>query len=135
MKSWTCYLMTVWKLSRSWTPQGAHTLLMPTTHSLTVYIRYDRVGIEPTVCAALRRHPRVRRILFVSCNPTGRLLRKDFVVHGGTLGNSLEVLCKPPHEGAGEGTAFGVVFANAVDLFPHTPHCELVLQLDRLGVP
>jgi len=60
------------------------------------------------------------------------MLRKDFVVPGGSLANSIDVLCKPP-EGVDEGVAFEVAFAQGVDLFPHTPHAELVLRLDRRG--
>lgn len=55
----------------------------------------SEVGIEPSVCEALRRRPCVNRIVFVSCNPTGRLLRKDFVVHGGSLAHRTRAL--KPH--------------------------------------
>ena len=44
-----------------------------------------RTGLKPSVCAALRAQPRVRRVLFVSCNPHGHNMRFDYTVKGGSL--------------------------------------------------
>ena len=104
--------------------------LISNQQSVVAILDPPRVGIEPSVCTALRQHPAVSKIVFVSCNPSGRLLRKDYVVHGGTLASSIEVLCGPKVSEQ-DGAPFDLVYANAVDLFPHTPHCELVLSLER----
>ena len=70
---------------------------------------------------------RVRRVVFISCNPHGHTLRRDYVVKGGSLASNLRVLCGP----RGRGAPFELVRAVPVDLFPDTPHCELALLLER----
>eukprot|EP00850_Spirogloea_muscicola_P022186 SM000281S10754 [mRNA] locus=s281:108583:112559:- [translate_table: standard] len=104
-----------------------------------------RVGLHPTVLKSLRSHPQLKRLVYVSCNPESLAM------------NALE-LCTPYHEQMGQQTgrrppgqrgytlgtakrrlggmsaevdAFRPERAIAVDLFPHTPHCELVLLLQR----
>eukprot|EP01043_Picozoa_sp_COSAG02_P075091 COSAG02_NODE_15323_length_1182_cov_0.879963_2_plen_197_part_00 len=39
-----------------------------------------RTGLKPSVCAALRAQPSIRRVLFVSCNPHGHNMRFDYTV-------------------------------------------------------
>ncbi|KAG9445578.1 hypothetical protein H6P81_011706 [Aristolochia fimbriata] len=105
-----------------------------------------RVGLHPTVIKALRTHPRLRRLVYISCNPES------------LVANAIE-LCTPAPEKAEKaekgknsrgwrkmssaGLArhraksmpisepFRPVKAMAVDLFPHTPHCEMVMLLER----
>ncbi|KAI0528818.1 hypothetical protein KFK09_001361 [Dendrobium nobile] len=102
-----------------------------------------RVGLHPTVIKALRTHPRIRRLVYISCNPET------------LVANAIE-LCTPTTDKLGKGKgnrgwrnmsnaglaryrvksmptseAFRPVRAMGVDLFPHTPHCEMVMLLER----
>ncbi|XP_028125956.1 zinc finger CCCH domain-containing protein 24 isoform X2 [Camellia sinensis] len=103
-----------------------------------------RVGLHPTVIKVLRTHPRLRRLVYISCNPES------------LMANAIE-LCTPSADKTGKGNKnnwgwrnmssaslarhraksmpnsepFQPMKAMAVDLFPHTPHCELVMLLER----
>ncbi|KAK3012402.1 hypothetical protein RJ639_012051 [Escallonia herrerae] len=110
-----------------------------------------RVGLHPTVIKALRTHPRLRRLVlvltfsyYISCNPES------------LVANAIE-LCTPSADNNEKGNKnnrgwrhmssaglarhraksmpnsepFQPIKAMAVDLFPHTPHCELVMLLER----
>ena len=86
-----------------------------------------RTGVAPGVCKALRAAKEISKVVFVSCNPHGHTLRRDYVVKGGSLGNNLRVLCGE----RGRGVPFKVARIVPVDLFPHTPHVELVVLAVR----
>jgi len=86
-----------------------------------------RTGLAPGVCKALRAAEGVGAVVYVSCNPHGHNLRHDYVVKGGSLSANLRVLCGP----RGRGAPFRVSRVVPVDLFPHTPHCELVVLCVR----
>ena len=90
-----------------------------------------RVGLQPSVAKALRREPRVRRVVLVSCNPRGKFHRADFVVKGGGLRNTARILCKP----GGATLPFELRRAGQIDMFAHTAHIECVLCFDRVDVP
>ncbi|WOL16725.1 zinc finger CCCH domain-containing protein 24 isoform X1 [Canna indica] len=102
-----------------------------------------RVGLHPVVIKALRTHPRIRRLIYISCNPES------------LVANAIE-LCTPtadePDKGKGnrgwrkmssaglarhrtksmpKSEPFQPVRAMAVDMFPHTQHCEMVMLLER----
>ncbi|XVE79741.1 hypothetical protein DITRI_Ditri14bG0081200 [Diplodiscus trichospermus] len=103
-----------------------------------------RMGLHPTVIKALRTHERLRRLVYISCNPES------------LVANAIE-LCTPSPEKVEKGKKdnrgwrnmssaglarrraksmpvsehFRPVKAMAVDLFPHTPHCEMVMLLER----
>ncbi|KAL0417730.1 UNVERIFIED_CONTAM: Zinc finger CCCH domain-containing protein 24 [Sesamum radiatum] len=104
-----------------------------------------RVGLHPTVIKVLRTQSRLRRLVYISCNPES------------LVANAIE-LCTPSLDKTEKGTnknnrgwknmssaglarhraksmpnsePFKPVKAMAVDLFPHTPHCELVMLLER----
>jgi tRNA/tmRNA/rRNA uracil-C5-methylase (TrmA/RlmC/RlmD family) len=86
-----------------------------------------RTGISPTVSKALRKAAGIRRVILVSCNPHGHTLRHDYVVKGGSLAANTRILC-----GArGRGKPFTLERATPIDMFPHTPHCELCLHFAR----
>ncbi|KAK6926805.1 RNA recognition motif domain [Dillenia turbinata] len=96
------------------------------------------------VIKALRTHSRLRRLVYISCNPES------------LVANAIE-LCTPSYEKSEEGNKnnrgwrnmssaglarhrvksmpisepFRPVKAMAVDLFPRTQHCELVMLLER----
>ncbi|TDH70039.1 hypothetical protein CCR75_000892 [Bremia lactucae] len=78
-----------------------------------------RAGLHHHVLRALRACPPVERIVYVSCNPTISLVR-DAVTLCGPSSKSLQ------------GRPFQPVHAVPVDMFPHTPHCELILVFDRV---
>ncbi|KAM5584089.1 zinc finger CCCH domain-containing protein 24 [Rosa sericea] len=102
-----------------------------------------RNGLHPTVIKALRTHPGLRRLVYISCNPES------------LVANAIE-LCTPSPDKieknknnrawrnmSSAGLArhraksmpasepFQPVKAMAVDIFPHTVHCELVMLLER----
>ena len=85
------------------------------------------MGLRPSVAKAIRRAEGVVRVVLVSCNPRGNFHRADYVVKGGGLLNTARILCKP----GGATEPFHLTAAVPVDMFPHTPHCELVLCFDR----
>ncbi|KAM7257234.1 hypothetical protein ACFE04_012975 [Oxalis oulophora] len=96
------------------------------------------------VIKALRTHSQLRRLVYISCNPET------------LVANAIE-LCTPSPDKAEKGKKdnrgwrnmssaglarhraksmpvsepFAPVKSMAVDLFPHTPHCELVMLLER----
>ena len=92
-----------------------------------------RTGLKPSVCAALRKQPAIERVLFVSCNPHGHQMRFDYTVKGGSLIDNAIVLCGPETD-VDSGAPFRPAYAQAVDLFPDTPHCELVVAFVRESV-
>lgn len=78
-----------------------------------------REGLHQDVCRALRGERKIKRIVYVSCNPTGSLI-KDAIM-----------LCCPETKRY-SGLPFKPTFAQPVDMFPLTPHCELVIVFDRM---
>lgn len=78
-----------------------------------------RDGLHSTVLRILRNTGRIQRIVYVSCNPTGSLVR------------DAGVLCAPATKKF-SGTPFYPSSARPVDMFPSTPHCEMVMTFDRL---
>ena len=80
-----------------------------------------RGGLHPDVIRSLRTCKALKRIVYVSCNPTGSLVE------------DLVKLCAPPEDNHKvlRGPPFHPVCSVSVDLFPHTPHCELVVLLER----
>jgi len=78
-----------------------------------------RDGLHADVIKALRTCSRIRRIVYVSCNPIGSLVR------------DAGLLCSPPTKKYG-GQPFQVESACPVDMFPLSNHCELVMTFDRL---
>jgi len=74
-----------------------------------VIIDPPRPGVNPKTLKELKQlHP--KKFVYVSCNP-------------GTLARDLKNLC--------EGTAYGLSSVQPVDMFPHTPHIEVVTQLEK----
>lgn len=78
-----------------------------------------RAGLHKNVLHSLRAETRLQRLVYVSCNPESMAL-------------DCSLLCTPQGPlGDSGGAPFRPVKAMAVDLFPHTPHCEAVLLLER----
>lgn len=87
---------------------------------LTAVVNPSRAGLHPKVVRALRKQAAIRRLVYVSCKPDGEAMR-----------NFRELCCAPDLEKKLTGHAFSPTLAVPVDMFPHTPHCELVLLLER----
>ncbi|KIZ00607.1 hypothetical protein MNEG_7356 [Monoraphidium neglectum] len=79
-----------------------------------------RAGLHKFVLKALLGCPQITRLVYIACNPD-------------SLARDCAILCKPSRrEGIGEPlTPFRPVKALAFDLFPHTPHVESVMLLER----
>ena len=82
-----------------------------------------RAGLHPDVIRALRTCKLLKRVIYVSCNPTGSLAQ-----------DALK-LCVPPRKGTSyaSGPPFHPVHAYPFDLFPETQHCEMVMVFERGG--
>lgn len=118
---------------------------IPQFKDVVAIVDPPRAGLHPTVIKALRTHPRIRRLVYISCNPET------------LVANAIE-LCTPSPDKTAKGNnkknwgwrhmssaglarhramsmpnsePFQPIKAMAVDIFPHTPHCELVMLLER----
>ncbi|XP_052196138.1 zinc finger CCCH domain-containing protein 24 [Diospyros lotus] len=103
-----------------------------------------RVGLHPTVIKVLRTHPRLRRLVYISCNPESLVanaielctpsadkIEKGNKNNRGWRHMSSAGLARHRAKSMPNSEPFRPVKATAVDLFPHTPHCELVMLLER----
>ncbi|KAJ4971355.1 hypothetical protein NE237_004454 [Protea cynaroides] len=117
---------------------------VPTYKEVVAIVDPPRGGLHPVVIKALRTHPSLHRLVYISCNPET------------LVANAIE-LCTPSTDKTERGNKnnrawrnmgctalarhraksmpnsepFRPVKTMAVDLFPHTPHCELVMLLER----
>jgi tRNA (uracil-5-)-methyltransferase len=89
-----------------------------TTHIVAV-VDPARDGLHPVVVRALGAQEDIKRIVYVSCNPVGTLVR------------DAAMLCAPPTKKY-SGLPFKITSAQPVDMFPLTPHCEMVMTFDRM---
>ena len=80
-----------------------------------------RDGMHPSCLTAIRNCSRIERLVYVSCHPTKSLVR------------DAAPLCGPSSKKY-RGSSFKPVTATPVDLFPMTPHCEMIMIFDRLEV-
>lgn len=87
--------------------------------SVVAVVDPAREGLHPDVLRTLRSNGKIQRIVYVSCNPTGSLI------------NDAGILCAPPTKKYA-GRPYYPSSAQPVDMFPQTPHCELVMTFDRL---
>jgi tRNA (uracil-5-)-methyltransferase len=78
-----------------------------------------RDGLHQDVIKALRNEFSLQRIVYVSCNPTGSLVK------------DAALLCSPCTKKY-RGLPFKITSAQPVDMFPHTDHCEMVMVFDRM---
>ena len=82
-----------------------------------------RVGLHKSVIKAIRDCEAIKTLVYVSCNPK-------------SLSVDLSKFCEPltsspDEEGIAVNHRFVPESAVAVDMFPHTPHCEVVVKLVR----
>lgn len=87
------------------------------SHKFIAVLDPPRGGVHGKVLKALRDCEAITRIIYVSCNPN-------------SLVNDASVLCRYPSKSS-PGAPFVPVVARPVDLFPHTPHTELVMMFQR----
>lgn len=80
-----------------------------------------RAGLHSRVVKAIRDSEFIDSLIYVSCN------QKSLV-------NDASGLCRAPSSNM-PGREFEPVSAIPVDLFPHTPHCELILYFERRKAP
>mmetsp|Transcript_1949 Transcript_1949/g.5439 ORF Transcript_1949/g.5439 Transcript_1949/m.5439 type:complete len:499 (-) Transcript_1949:215-1711(-) len=85
--------------------------------SLVAIVDPPRAGLHPDVVKALRRCAPLRSLLFVAC-------------HAPAFVTNAVSFCRPTSPSFA-GVPFELVQAWPIDLFPHTPHCELVTLLER----
>lgn len=104
-----------------------------------------RVGLHPTVIKALRTHSGLRRLVYISCNPESLManaielctpsaadkIEKGNNKNRGWRNMSSASLARQRAKSMPISEHFQPIKAMAVDLFPHTPHCELVMLLER----
>uniref|UniRef100_A0A2K6SHA4 tRNA (uracil(54)-C(5))-methyltransferase n=1 Tax=Saimiri boliviensis boliviensis TaxID=39432 RepID=A0A2K6SHA4_SAIBB len=88
--------------------------------SIVAVVNPARAGLHYKVVRAIRNCRAIRRLVFVSCK-----------LHGETTRNVIELCCPPNPAKKLLGEPFVLQQAVPVDLFPHTPHCELVLLFTR----
>ncbi|NXD78899.1 TRM2A methyltransferase, partial [Halcyon senegalensis] len=77
-----------------------------------------RAGLHSKVILAIRRAEQLKRLIYVSCNPRAAM-------------NNFVDLCRAPSNRV-KGASFRPVKAMAVDLFPQTRHCELLIFFERV---
>lgn len=88
--------------------------------ALTAVVNPSRAGLHYRVVRAIRNCEAIRTLIYVSCKPDGEAMR-----------NFIECCCPVDPRKKLMGEAFTPLLAVPVDLFPHTPHCELVLVFAR----
>ncbi|KAG9300704.1 hypothetical protein G9A89_023502 [Geosiphon pyriformis] len=76
-----------------------------------------RAGVDPHVIKEIRKCASLERLIYVSCNPEGAM--QNF------LG-----LCYPTSNQY-QGEPFRPTKVVPIDMFPHTPHYELILEFER----
>ncbi|XP_029463243.1 tRNA (uracil(54)-C(5))-methyltransferase homolog isoform X1 [Rhinatrema bivittatum] len=89
-------------------------------HPLTAVVNPSRAGLHYRVVQAIRNCKLIQTLVYVSCKPDGEAMR-----------NFIELCCPPDAQKKILGEPFALTQAVPVDLFPHTPHCELVLLFER----
>lgn len=87
-----------------------------------------RSGLPRSVAEALRQCPELRRLIYIACNPHSMGFRDNITW---LTSVSSESPRKKRKRRVVSGVPFRVVRALVVDMFPHTPHCELLLLLER----
>ncbi|CAN0447652.1 unnamed protein product, partial [Ectocarpus sp. 8 AP-2014] len=77
-----------------------------------------RSGVHAKCLRSIRGTKAIKRLVYVSCNPTK------------SLAADATILCTPVSKST-TGLPFRPVKAIPVDMFPHTPHMELVMVFER----
>ncbi|XP_060169575.1 zinc finger CCCH domain-containing protein 24 [Lycium barbarum] len=126
---------------------SSENLTTPVQHFKNVVAIVDppRGGLHPTVIKLLRTNSRLRRLVYISCKPESLVANAielctpspDETEKGNNRNNprwrkmSSAGLARHRTKSMPTSEPFQPVKAMAVDLFPHSPHCELVMLLER----
>ncbi|XP_040458673.1 tRNA (uracil-5-)-methyltransferase homolog A isoform X2 [Falco naumanni] len=86
--------------------------------NLVTIVDPPRAGLHSKVILAIRRAEHLKKLIYVSCNPRAAM-------------NNFVDLCRAPSNRV-KGASFRPVKAVAVDLFPQTRHCELLILFERV---
>ncbi|XP_010201691.2 tRNA (uracil-5-)-methyltransferase homolog A isoform X1 [Colius striatus] len=86
--------------------------------NLITIVDPPRAGLHSKVILAIRRAEHLKKLIYVSCNPRAAM-------------NNFVDLCRAPSNRV-KGASFRPVKALAVDLFPQTRHCELLILFERV---
>lgn len=86
-------------------------------HSFVAVLDPPRGGVHPKVLRSIRECEAITRVIYISCNPTSLIADASVLTR-------LASKSTP-------GSAFVPIKAQPVDLFPHTPHTELVMMFQR----
>ncbi|NXN32607.1 TRM2A methyltransferase, partial [Nycticryphes semicollaris] len=86
--------------------------------NLITIVDPPRAGLHSKVILAIRRAEQLKKLIYVSCNPRAAM-------------NNFVDLCRAPSNRV-KGAAFRPIKALAVDLFPQTRHCELLIFFERV---
>jgi tRNA (uracil-5-)-methyltransferase len=89
-------------------------------HKFVAILDPPRGGVHPVALRAIRECEAISRVVYVSCNPNSLIADASVLTR-------LQSKSTP-------GTPFVPIQAQPVDLFPHTPHTELVMMFQR-GTP
>jgi len=76
-----------------------------------------RSGLHPDVLKTIRTTEEIDRLVYISCNPT-------------TCAQNCISLCRGKTKKF-QGAPFKPVKSIAIDMFPHTPHTEMIVLLER----
>ncbi|XP_070618823.1 tRNA (uracil-5-)-methyltransferase homolog A [Erythrolamprus reginae] len=87
-------------------------------HKTVTIVDPPRAGLHSKVILAIRKAEHLKKLLYVSCNPRAAM-------------NNFVDLCRAPSHRV-KGSPFRVIKATAVDLFPHTMHCEMLFFFERI---
>eukprot|EP00939_MAST-03C_sp_MAST-3C-sp1_P001285 g1285.t1 len=94
-------------------------------YEIVAIVDPPRAGLHMKVIRAIRKCSAIRRLVYVSCNPSGSFI------------DDATNFCKleDPKQGRDYviGEPFKMVKATPVDMFPHTDHCEMVATFERAG--
>jgi len=88
-------------------------------YSIAAVVDPPRDGLHAIVIKTIRGNSKIQRLVYVSCNPTGTLVR------------DAALLCAPTTKKY-PGLPFKPTSAQPVDMFPCTHHCEMVMTFDRM---
>ncbi|NXA22856.1 TRM2A methyltransferase, partial [Ibidorhyncha struthersii] len=86
--------------------------------NLITIVDPPRAGLHSKVILAIRRAEHLKKLIYVSCNPRAAM-------------NNFVDLCRAPSNRV-KGASFRPIKAMAVDLFPQTRHCELLIFFERV---
>ncbi|CEI96020.1 hypothetical protein RMCBS344292_10191 [Rhizopus microsporus] len=75
-----------------------------------------RAGVHPSVIRAVRESPQIKKVIYISCD--AKQAMQNFI---------------GPTSNRAKGIPFRPVRAVSIDLFPHTEHCELMIEFIRIN--